>query len=71
MEYVPNLPLPDKAGRGALERKVQLLVRDLVKAKHDSHEFNRLSHQLDKARADFHKLYGVKEHPTEAPLRHG
>lgn len=65
-----NLPLPDKAGRGALEQRIQAIVRDMSKAGNgkDPHEFERLAYRLDQERKRFHALYGVKEHPAEAPL---
>jgi hypothetical protein len=62
-----NLSIPDKAGRGDLERQSVELAKDMLKAK-DGHEFEYLSRKLDKVRKDFHGLYGVKEHPTIAPL---
>ncbi len=68
--HQPTLPLPDRAGRGAIEKRIQLLVRDMTTAAHtDRHEFERLSRLLDIERKKFHKLYGVKEHPTLSPLR--
>lgn len=68
--FPANLPLPDRAGRGALEQRIQRLAHDLVKVGYgkDPAEFERLSKLLDLERKKFHKLYGVKEHPVEAPL---
>ena len=68
MTHTTNLPLPDRAGRGDLERKAALLAKAMTRATNE-YDFNRLAHQLDKVRADFHKLYGVKEHPAIAPLQ--
>jgi hypothetical protein len=62
-----HLPIPDKAGRGDLERRSTELAKDMLKAK-DGHEFEYLSRKLDKVRKDFHVLYGVKDHPAIAPL---
>lgn len=62
-----NLPIPDKAGRGDLERQSTELAKDMLRAK-DGHEFEYLSRKLDKVRKDFHALYNVKDHPVNAPL---
>lgn len=62
-----NLPIPDKAGRGDLERQSIAISKDMLKAK-DGHEFEHLSKKLDTVRAKFHKLYNVKDHPQIAPL---
>ncbi len=62
-----NLPIPDKAGRGDLERQSFELSRAMLKAK-DGHEFEYLSKKLDTVRSKFHRLYNVKDHPVNAPL---
>lgn len=62
-----NLPLADKAGRGALEAEVVQLAREMVKAGQgrDPHEFKRLEKRLDKARQKFHDMYGKKPSPLD------
>jgi hypothetical protein len=64
-----NLPLPDRAGRGDVERQVNELARDMrLNGGKDAHEFQRLAHKLDKARKKFHDIYGVKESTHTAPM---
>ena len=62
-----NLPIPDKAGRGDLERQSFELSKAMLRAK-DGYEYECLSKRLDGVRAKFHALYKVKDHPTIAPL---
>jgi hypothetical protein len=62
-----NLPLSDRAGKGDLERKAHELSKAMTRTK-DEHEFKYLERKLDQVRKDFHTLYNVKEHPTEAPI---
>ncbi len=54
--------LPDRAGRGELEARIERLAKDAMKyAQTDKHEYERVCRQLRACRTQFHRLYEKKE----------
>ena len=63
-------PIPDKAGRGAICARIDVLVKEVLNAspkgrKPDKDKLPRLTALLDLERKKLHKLYNHKERPCD------
>lgn len=58
------LPLPDKGGQGALYARVQMLTKAMAYhvERGEQDDVKRIESKLDKARAEWLKLYHGKVH---------